>query len=400
MAAGLLALGLEPGDRVGIWSPNNAEWVVTQFATADRRPHPRQHQSGLPPRRGRVRAQQGRMQGADHRAVVQDQRLCWDAAHPRAGKPQRPAGRPRRPATAVRTHPHPSRCRARNRIPCASPRSRPWAAPPKRARLVELKPRLQFDDAINIQFTSGTTGAPEGRDADPPQHPQQRLLHRRGDAAHRRATACASRVALCITASAWCWAISPASPMARRWFIPARFSAAGRCSRPSPPSAAPRSTACRQCTSPSSTTPDFARYDLSQPAHRHHGGIALPDRDHAAHDQRHAHARRHDLLRHDRDEPGQHRDRPRRSARAAGRNGRPRSPPTSRSRWSMPRAASCRPARRASYVRAAIRSCSAIGTIQKRPPRRSTPPAGCTPAISDHGRGGLRQHRRPASRTW
>src|SRR6185437_2792979 len=34
IAAGLLALGLEPGQRVGIWSPNNAEWVVTQFATA------------------------------------------------------------------------------------------------------------------------------------------------------------------------------------------------------------------------------------------------------------------------------------------------------------------------------------------------------------------------------
>ena len=33
-AAGLLALGLEPGDRIGIWSPNNAEWVLTQFATA------------------------------------------------------------------------------------------------------------------------------------------------------------------------------------------------------------------------------------------------------------------------------------------------------------------------------------------------------------------------------
>src|SRR3954453_207043 len=33
-AAGLLALGLEPGDRVAIWSPNNSEWVVTQFATA------------------------------------------------------------------------------------------------------------------------------------------------------------------------------------------------------------------------------------------------------------------------------------------------------------------------------------------------------------------------------
>ena len=33
-AAGLLALGLEPGERIGIWSPNNAEWVVTQYATA------------------------------------------------------------------------------------------------------------------------------------------------------------------------------------------------------------------------------------------------------------------------------------------------------------------------------------------------------------------------------
>src|SRR4051812_29515518 len=32
VAAGLLALGLEPGDRVGIWAPNRAEWVVAQFA--------------------------------------------------------------------------------------------------------------------------------------------------------------------------------------------------------------------------------------------------------------------------------------------------------------------------------------------------------------------------------
>ena len=32
--AGLLALGLERGDRIGVWSPNNAEWVITQFATA------------------------------------------------------------------------------------------------------------------------------------------------------------------------------------------------------------------------------------------------------------------------------------------------------------------------------------------------------------------------------
>ncbi|WP_179400733.1 AMP-binding protein [Burkholderia guangdongensis] len=33
-AAGLASLGLLPGDRLGIWSPNRVEWLVTQFATA------------------------------------------------------------------------------------------------------------------------------------------------------------------------------------------------------------------------------------------------------------------------------------------------------------------------------------------------------------------------------
>ena len=33
-AAGLLKIGLKPGDRLGIWSPNRPEWVITQFATA------------------------------------------------------------------------------------------------------------------------------------------------------------------------------------------------------------------------------------------------------------------------------------------------------------------------------------------------------------------------------
>lgn len=33
-AAGLLSLGLKTGDRIGVWSPNNAEWVIAQFATA------------------------------------------------------------------------------------------------------------------------------------------------------------------------------------------------------------------------------------------------------------------------------------------------------------------------------------------------------------------------------
>src|SRR5215217_3330183 len=34
LARALLASGLEPGDRLGIWSPNRAEWVLVQYVTA------------------------------------------------------------------------------------------------------------------------------------------------------------------------------------------------------------------------------------------------------------------------------------------------------------------------------------------------------------------------------
>ena len=34
LASGFMALGLEKGDRIGIWSPNKLEWLLTQFATA------------------------------------------------------------------------------------------------------------------------------------------------------------------------------------------------------------------------------------------------------------------------------------------------------------------------------------------------------------------------------
>ena len=65
LAAGLMTLGLERGDRVGIWSPNTAEWTLTQFATAKAglvlvNVNPAYRRS-----RARVRDEQGRVQGAD-----------------------------------------------------------------------------------------------------------------------------------------------------------------------------------------------------------------------------------------------------------------------------------------------------------------------------------------------
>src|SRR5271157_4974345 len=34
LARALMAIGIEKGDRVGIWATNRTEWVLTQFATA------------------------------------------------------------------------------------------------------------------------------------------------------------------------------------------------------------------------------------------------------------------------------------------------------------------------------------------------------------------------------
>src|SRR5580765_3817494 len=34
VARGLLAAGIEKGDRIGIWGPNSARWTITQYATA------------------------------------------------------------------------------------------------------------------------------------------------------------------------------------------------------------------------------------------------------------------------------------------------------------------------------------------------------------------------------
>ena len=93
----------------------------------------------------------------------------------------------------------------------------------------------------------------QGRDADAPQHPQQRLLRRRAAWATPRPTACASRSRFIIV-SAWSWATSPARRTAPAWWSPANVSSPPPCWKPSRPSAARRCTACRPCSAPSSKT--------------------------------------------------------------------------------------------------------------------------------------------------
>ena len=47
LAAGLLELGLVPGERIGIWSVNRAEWTVVQYRRGQGRIDPGHHQPGL-----------------------------------------------------------------------------------------------------------------------------------------------------------------------------------------------------------------------------------------------------------------------------------------------------------------------------------------------------------------
>src|SRR5688500_15838802 len=88
LARGLMAAGIKQGDRVGIWSPNCAEWTLTQYATAkigailvNVNPAYRTHelayavnQSGLS-----LLVTASSFKTSDYRAMVEDTRLeCPD----------------------------------------------------------------------------------------------------------------------------------------------------------------------------------------------------------------------------------------------------------------------------------------------------------------------------------
>jgi fatty-acyl-CoA synthase len=161
LAAGLVALGLEPGDRIGIWSPNNAEWVTTQFATA---------RAGLilvninPAYR--LAELEFALKKVDCRALVTARSFKTSnyLSMLRQLVPEIESCAPGRL--------HSAKLPSLNTVIVTGGEDVQGmltfaevlrlGGERHRSEVLERGRKLQFDDPINIQFTSGTTGFPKG----------------------------------------------------------------------------------------------------------------------------------------------------------------------------------------------------------------------------------------------
>src|ERR1700721_2129336 len=161
LAAGVRTLGLDPGDRIGIWSPNNSEWVLTQFATAKAglilvNINPAYRVTELEYALNKVGCKAlilaERFKTSDYVGMLRE--LAPELGQATPGKLATARLPALRSVVLLGDSWHPGTFKFSEIL------SRGSDAESK--RIAELAPLLQFDEPINIQFTSGTTGFPKG----------------------------------------------------------------------------------------------------------------------------------------------------------------------------------------------------------------------------------------------
>ncbi len=160
-ARALLSMGVRKGDRVGVWSPNCSEWTVSQIATAkigailvNVNPAYRTHELeyALNQSGARFLITADSFKTSDYRGMLYELapelKACADGKLKSQKLPDLEC------IINLSDEKHPGMWRWADMLELADHVSED--------ELADLQATLQFDDPINIQYTSGTTGFPKG----------------------------------------------------------------------------------------------------------------------------------------------------------------------------------------------------------------------------------------------